>query len=130
MLEKYSIRSFSVRKCVKKKDKNSINICGGCWSSPRWAAICRLISAGYIIERFFFLLPFLLSVSISWRKCDPEATKAKMGLCIFTSCTFSVNFGGCCRLFCFCSLICALESWPWVLRMWWFFSLNNFFLNE
>lgn len=72
------------------KDKNSINICGGCWSSLRWAAICRLISTGYIIEIFFFLH----FISISWRKCDPEA-KTKMGLCIFINSISSMNFRRC-----------------------------------
>ena len=43
---------------VGKKDKNSVNICGGCWGSLRWADICRLISTGYIIEIFFSLSLF------------------------------------------------------------------------
>lgn len=46
-------------KIKKEKDKNSVNICGGCCGSLRWAAICRLISTGYIIENFFpFPSPF------------------------------------------------------------------------
>lgn len=98
-----------VRKCGK--DKNSINICGGCWSSLRWAAICRLISTGYIIEIFFFSLH---SVSIGCRKCDPQA-ETKMGLCIFFNTVSSMNFGRCYWLF--CGLICALESSLWALMM-------------
>lgn len=57
---------------MQKRDGNSINICGGCRSSLRWAAICRLISGGYIIE--IFLLFFPSPISISWRKCKPEAS--------------------------------------------------------
>lgn len=87
---------------MQKGDGNSINICGGCRSSLRWAAICRLISGRYIIEIFlpsFFFSSLPSTISISWRKCSPEAAHTEM-VYVYLSTVYclSVNFESRCRL--------------------------------
>lgn len=69
----YTILTFvwKSREKVEGKKKESVNICGRCRGCLRWAAICRLISAPYIIElgSFFF---WLHAISITSKKMWPR----------------------------------------------------------